>query len=114
VRVWTDAHLSPALAPWIAVTFGIEAVALRDIGFREAEDAAIFAAAREAGAALMTKDSDFAELVSRHGQPPQIIWLTCGNTSNVALRAILVDAWPEVARLLVLGEPLIEIGGRAT
>ena len=111
--VWTDAHLSPALAPWLRVTFGVEAAALRELGLRDAEDVAIFAAARAVGAVLMTKDSDFVELVARHGPPPQIIWLTCGNTTNVALRASLSTAWPRVADLLVGGEPLVEISGRA-
>ena len=49
--VWTDAHLSPALAPWLRATFAIEAAPLRELGLRDAEDAAIFAAARSAGAA---------------------------------------------------------------
>lgn len=111
--VWTDAHLSPALAPWLQATFGVEAEPLRALGLRDAEDPAIFAAARAAGAVLMTKDSDFAELVARHGPPPQILWLTCGNTTNGALRVILATAWPRAASLLASGEPLVEIGGRA-
>jgi predicted nuclease of predicted toxin-antitoxin system len=113
VIVWTDAHLSPALAPWLAATFGIEAAALRTLGLREAEDPAIFAAARAAGAVLMTKDSDFVALVERLGPPPQIIWLTCGNTTNEALRGLLAAAWPRIATLVQTGEPLIEISERA-
>ena len=84
--VWTDAHLAPALAPWLRATFGVEAAPLRELGLRDAEDAAIFAAARVAGAVLMTKDGDFVDLVARYGPPPQIVWLTCGNTTNAALR----------------------------
>ena len=71
--MWVDAHLAPALAQWMAVTFGIEAVAVREIGLRDAEDPRIFAAAREAGVALLTKDSDFVELLTRLGPPPQVI-----------------------------------------
>ncbi|MGZ8379049.1 MAG: DUF5615 family PIN-like protein [Gemmatirosa sp.] len=111
--IWTDAHLSPALAPWLQANCGTAAVALRDLGLRDAEDLAIFAAARRVGAALMTKDSDFVDLVLRQGPPPQIVWLTCGNTTNAALRAILAEAWPRIAKLLSAGEPLIEISGRA-
>ena len=111
--VWTDAHLSPALAPWLAATFGIEAAAIRTLGLQEAEDSAIFEAARVAGAVLMTKDSDFVALVERLGPPPQIVWLTCGNTSNEMLRLLLATAWPRVSALLQDGEPLIEISGRA-
>jgi predicted nuclease of predicted toxin-antitoxin system len=46
VLVWTDAHLSPALAPWLGDAFGVEAAPLRELGLRDAEDTAIFAAAR--------------------------------------------------------------------
>ncbi len=110
--LWTDAHLSPALAPWVRTTFGVEAAPLRELGLRDAEDAVIFAAARAAGAVLMTKDSDFVDLVTRHGPPPQIVWLTSGNTTNAALRRILTGTWPRVAELLTAGEPLVEISGR--
>jgi predicted nuclease of predicted toxin-antitoxin system len=36
--IWVDAHLSPAIATWIIDTFGVTAVALRDLGLRDAED----------------------------------------------------------------------------
>jgi predicted nuclease of predicted toxin-antitoxin system len=53
------------------------------------------------------------ELLARLGPPPQVVWLTCGNTSNAALREILAYTWPRIATLLAAGEPLIEISGRA-
>ena len=53
------------------------------------------------------------ELVARRGPPPQIVWLTCGHTSNAALCALLSGAWPRVAALLAAGEPLVEISERA-
>ncbi len=59
----------------------------------------------------MTKDSDFADLVDRLGKPPQIIWLTCGNTSNARLREILSVVLPEALELLCSGETLVEISG---
>jgi predicted nuclease of predicted toxin-antitoxin system len=114
VIVWTDAHLSPAHALWLRASLAVEATPLRKLGLRDAEDAQIFSAARDAGAVVITKDSDFVELVTRHGPPPQIVWLTCGNTTNEALRAILADAWPRVQALLDAGEPLVEITGRTS
>ena len=57
--IWIDAHLSPAIAVWIISTFGITAIALRDIGLRDAEDPEIFEAAKAEGVVLMTKDSEF-------------------------------------------------------
>jgi predicted nuclease of predicted toxin-antitoxin system len=35
--IWVDAHLSPAIAIWIADTFKIPALALQDVGLRDAE-----------------------------------------------------------------------------
>lgn len=107
--IWVDAQLSRALAPWIELTFGVEARALRDLGLREATDDAIFQAAKTAGAAVMTKGSDFVKMHHHRGAPPQIIWLTCGNTSNSNLRSILTAALPDALQLLKDGEALVEI-----
>jgi predicted nuclease of predicted toxin-antitoxin system len=57
----------------------------------------------------MTKDSDFVTLHNQLGGPPQIIWLTCGNTSNRYLRELLSRALPEALVLLEAGEHLVEI-----
>lgn len=110
MTVWLDAHLSPAVAPWLAATFGVTAVAVRDLGLRHAQDSPIFAAARVAGAVVMTKDSDFADLVRRLGSPPRVIWLRCGNTSNAELRRVLTRDLPDALVRLAAGESLIEIG----
>jgi predicted nuclease of predicted toxin-antitoxin system len=112
MRIWIDAHLSPSIATWITNTFGITALALRDIGLRDAEDPEIFEVAKTQGVVLMTKDSDFVDLVNRLGSPPKIIWLTCGNTSNARLQEILSVTLPEALELLMAGEDLVEISGR--
>ena len=107
--IWLDAQLPPSAAAWITSTFGIEARAVRDLGLRDALDPAIFQAARNAGAVVMTKDSDFVEMVRRLGTPPQVLWLTCGNTSNARLREILSRDLPAALARLEGGESLIEI-----
>jgi predicted nuclease of predicted toxin-antitoxin system len=112
MKIWIDAQLSPAIAQWIKDNFPVEAFALRNLGLRDATDHEIFAAARQAGAVVMTKDSDFVELVSRHGAPPQVLWLTCGNTSNDRLKEILSATLSKAIDLLEAGESLVEI--RAT
>jgi len=109
--IWIDAHLSPAIATWITDTSGVTALALRDLGLRDAEDPEIFEAAKAQGVIFVTKDSDFVDLVDRLGAPPQIIWLTCGNTSNARLREILNSVLPEALELLRSGEKLVEISG---
>lgn len=109
--IWVDAHLSPAIVTWITDTFGVTALALRDLGLRDAEDPEIFEAAKAQRVIFMTKDSDFVDLVDHLGAPPQIIWLTCGNTSNARLREILSSVLLEALELLRSDEKLVEISG---
>lgn len=107
--IWVDAQLSPALGPWIQLTFGVPCSSLNALGLRDATDSEIFQAAREQGAIVLTKDVDFVVLQAQRGVPPQVIWLTCGNTSNARIREVLVARLPKVLALLESGEPLVEI-----
>ena len=109
--IWLDAHLSPGIAVWITATFDITAYALRDVGLRDAEDSEIFEAAKAQEAIIITKDSDFVDLANRFGAPPQIIWLTCGNTSNSRLKEIFNARLLEALAILRSGEVLVEIRG---
>lgn len=108
--IWIDAQLSPHLAAWITRELSIEAHSVRSLGLRDAEDGEIFAAARAASAVVLTKDRDFVALVERQGPPPQVIWVTCGNTSNRNLRRILSANMTVVSSLLERGETLVELG----
>jgi predicted nuclease of predicted toxin-antitoxin system len=76
---------------------------------RDANDREIFLAAREAGATIMTKDSDFVRLVENLGPPPQVIWIICGNTSNPNLKQVLASTLPRALEFLEAGEALVEI-----
>ena len=73
MTIWVDAQLPPEIAPWISETYGVDAVAVRDLGMRDADDRDIFAAAKAQGVIVMTKDRDFVDLIDRHGPPPQVI-----------------------------------------
>jgi predicted nuclease of predicted toxin-antitoxin system len=42
VIFWVDAQLPPGLAVWLTESCGVQAIALRDLGLRDAEDAEIF------------------------------------------------------------------------
>jgi len=110
VKIWIDAQLSPALAPWPSSTFGVETCAVRELGLRDATDREIFFGARAAQATIMSKDRDCADLVQQHGPPPTIIWITCGNTSNDHLKQVLAKTLPAAMELMTRGEHLVEIG----
>lgn len=104
-----DAQMSPAIAAWLSEHFAVTTMALRDLGLRNAIDRDIFFAARQAAAVVMTKDSDFVLLLEQLGPPPQVIWITCGNTSNARLKEVLTAALPQTLELLESGEQLVEI-----
>ncbi len=108
--IWIDAQLPPALCHWFRDAAAIEAHSVRDLGMRETPDHKIFAAARKPGHVILSKDIDFVDLVTRLGAPPQIVRVTCGNVTTVAMVSILEKNWADVARLLAAGEPLVEIG----
>ena len=108
--IWVDAHLSPSIATWITQTFSIIALVLRDVGLRDAEDEDIFEAAKAQGVIFITKNRDFIDLVDRlETPPPQVIWLTCGNTYNATVREILSANLLEALEILSSGEALVEI-----
>ncbi len=109
MKLWIDAQLSPALAPWLAQEFGVDAQSVRYVGLRDAEDEKIFFAAREANAVVMTKDQDFITLVRQHGTPPQVLWVRCGNSTNVRLRTVLKKLWNDIAQAFERGEPVVEL-----
>lgn len=111
MTIWIDAQISPALAAWLTNHFGVEALSLRDLNLVRASDPEIFFAARQADAVVLTKDRDFVDLVRRHGPPPRVVWVTCGNTSNREMVEVLSRTFPAACQLLTSGEAMVEIKG---
>lgn len=109
MNIWIDAQLPPTLSQWLRKTFDIEAFALRELGLRDAQDLEIFAAAKAENVIIMTKDSDFVDLVCRLGTPPQILWLTCGNVTNRNLKKLLSATLLDALEELKKGEMIVEI-----
>lgn len=110
MEIWIDAQLSPSLALWINESFeGFNVCSVRSLGLRDADDDVIFQEAKIRKAVIMSKDYDFVQLLERFGPPPQIIWITSGNTSNARMREILSTHLLTVKEMLINGERLIEI-----
>ncbi len=106
--IWLDAQISPSLSEWINSEFDIPCFSLKDLGLRDEIDVVIFERAKKENVILITKDSDFVDLVAKYNAPPKIIYLTCGNTSNSRLKQIFVSKL-KTAMLLLENEPLVEI-----
>ena len=110
MKFWIDAQLPPLLAVWLSAQFNVEALALRTLGLRDAADAAIFQAAQQQGIVIVSKDSDFVEMISRYGPPPQLIWVTCGNVTNRQLQIVFDKTFSASVHLLAAGQVMVEIG----
>ena len=111
VIFWVDAQLPPGLAAWLTTSCGVQAFAMRDLGLRDAEVAEIFRRARTAAdVVLISKDADFVELITRHGAPPRLLWVTCGNVTNERLRELFSATFTTAQARLEAGASIFEIG----
>jgi predicted nuclease of predicted toxin-antitoxin system len=110
VTFWIDAQLDPELAAWLGSRFGVIAKSIREIGLRDAEDVELFEAARRFDEiVIVSKDSDFSDLVTQRGKPPQVLWLRFPNRRTVQIQMLLANSFPHALILLQAGEPLVEI-----
>lgn len=109
MRFWLDAHLPPAIAPWIKSQFGVECLHVRNLKLSDKEDLEIYREAKLADAVIISKDKDFADLSKRLGPPPQILLVKCGNTSNQKLQELFLKTFADALEFIKSGEPIVEI-----
>ena len=103
-----DAQLPPALALALREA-GYDAVAVREVGLREAKDAAIWQYALQNQAVILTKDEDFVERCLRVEPAPVVVWLRIGNATNPVLLGWLLPMLPAVVARIESGDRLIEV-----
>lgn len=103
-----EAQLPPLLAAWLRAQ-SHDAVALRDVGLRNADDPEIWAYADEEAAVIVTKDEDFAAMAGRSPGGPQVLWVRTGNILTRPLLMRFEAAWPNVEPLLASGYRLVEL-----
>lgn len=78
MKLLFDQNLSYKLCTRLADVFPAS-TQVQLLGLAEADDRAIWDAAKAGGFVLVTQDSDFADLAMLLGFPPKVIWLRCGN-----------------------------------
>lgn len=108
MKLIVDAQLPPSLAQSLRQA-GCDAVAVREIGLREAKDSAIWQYALQNNAAILTKDEDFAERCLCSQNPPVVIWLRIGNATNPTLLTWFLPLLPAVMQRIQAGDTLIEV-----
>jgi predicted nuclease of predicted toxin-antitoxin system len=108
MRFLIDAQLPPALARWIA-DHGQQADHVADLQLADSSDREIWNQARQTGAVIVSKDSDFVTLATLEDEGPAVVWLRLGNTRRKALLEWFGPLLPKILSMLEQGEKLIEI-----
>ena len=62
-------------------------------------DKGIWTYARENNLTIISKDSDFVDLLRIHGSPPKVIQIAIGNILNRDLYQYLLNNWNKIAQL---------------
>ena len=90
MKLLFDQNLSFKLCQAIADLFpGSSQVRL--LGMAEADDTIVWQHAKANAVALVTQDSDFADMAALYGSPPKVIWLRCGNQPTCVIEKLLRD-----------------------
>jgi predicted nuclease of predicted toxin-antitoxin system len=75
-----------------------EAAHVRLSKLERASDDDIWEFARRENFAIVTLDSDFADIAALRGAPPKIIWLRCGNQPAIVVEQLMRDHADVIAR----------------
>ena len=108
VRFLIDTQLPAPLARWLREK-GHDAEHVLEIGLAQSKDNPVWLYAAQHGAAVVTKDEDFAEWVRRGRRGPPVVWLRIGNSSTPVLLTWFEPLLPRVVQKLQQGEKLIEL-----
>ena len=68
MMIWIDAQISPEISNWIKDEFSIECFHVRSLNLLRAKDSEIFFKAKAETVVVMTKDSDFVNLLEKRLQ----------------------------------------------
>lgn len=88
MKLLFDQNLSPKLAFHFTNKFA-GSRHLQDISHDKSVDTTVWEYAKSNGFTIVTKDSDFNNLVTFFGFPPKVIWIRRGNCSTTEIRKLL-------------------------
>jgi predicted nuclease of predicted toxin-antitoxin system len=108
MRFVVDAQLPTALARALTAR-GHLAEHVTDVAPGDTLDGWIWDYALERGAVVVTKDSDFPDLVALREAAPGIVWIRVGNTRKQALLDWFLPQLETVLTLLESGTKVVEL-----
>ena len=89
-EIWVDMHFSPIISKWLQKETDWNVKSFYFLKLNTEDDITIYKKAKSSGKIiLVSKDSDFPEIISRLGSPPKLIKVNIGNCSNKILWKIL-------------------------
>ena len=99
MKLLLDGNLSFRMVERLTIDFpGTTQVRLADL--ERQDDRAIWQYCKSHGYTIVTRDSDFHELGLVEGPPPKVIWLKCGNHSNVYVADLLIQRRLEIEQFI--------------
>jgi predicted nuclease of predicted toxin-antitoxin system len=88
MKLLFDNNLSPKLVIRLANLYP-ESNHVAVLGLDRASDLEVWKHALQEGYCLVTKDSDFNELLASRGFPPKVIWIRIGNCTTAEIATLL-------------------------
>jgi predicted nuclease of predicted toxin-antitoxin system len=96
VRFLIDENLSPKLVAVLQAAYP-GSTHVEALGLRGRLDSEVWAAAREGGFAILTKDDDFAGMSVLFGAPPKVVHLRGGNIDTSAVATLVLEHATRIA-----------------
>ncbi|MBC7815149.1 MAG: DUF5615 family PIN-like protein [Burkholderiales bacterium] len=88
MKLLLDNNLSPKLVGQLAHLYP-DSNHVSALGLDSASDLQVWQYARQNACCLVTKDSDFNDLLATKGFPPKVIWIRLGNCTTAEIAALL-------------------------
>ncbi len=99
MKLLFDHNLSPRLVQRLIDLFP-SSTHVYLLGLEETDDREIWDYAKNHNFTIVTRDSDYHELLVLRGFPPKVIWIRRGNCSTVEIESILRSHTSDIQTLL--------------
>lgn len=99
MKLLFDQNLSPKLAFHFTSKFE-GSKHLQDISLDKSDDTFVWEYAKLNGFTIVTKDSDFNNLVTFFGFPPKVMWMRRGNCSTTEIKALIETNFDKISAFI--------------
>ena len=99
MKLLFDQNLSPRLVNRLADLYP-DSAHVHPLGLGDEDDRTVWDYAKQHRYLIVTKDSDFGELVVLLGFPPKVVWIRRGNCATQAIEQILRENYAVIEQLV--------------